>query len=369
MPRHCDCSARTRSWMQRGMSHSADYSATLVMIRESVTGVADRADLQRVRGLRFGGGGFDRATWTSICDLGWIGLRVAETRGGVGLGSGAYCALAEELGAGLAPEPVIGAILAAAFLEGEHLEAQLAGTSLILPAWQKEPSALGPSDGLEMKGGGLFGVRRYVTAAANADAFVVVGQSGAWLVRANDPGLQVDIVETQDGGHFGTLSFDGAQASPLDGDVRGAFADATLATSAYLLGLMDAALERTIDFLKTRVQFGKPIGAFQALQHRAVDLKLQVELSRASVEDAAARWEAAPGALASLAAVSRAKARCGSAAMLVTRQAIQLHGGIGYTDEHDIGLYLRKVMVVAPQFGSVELHRARFAALVSPEGA
>jgi alkylation response protein AidB-like acyl-CoA dehydrogenase len=110
-----------------------------------------------------------------------------------------------------------------------------------------------------------------------------------------------------------------------------------------------------------RIQFGKPLASFQVLQHRCVDLKLQLELTRASVEDAAVRWDRQGRTTDSDAAISRAKVRSANAVMVVTRQAIQLHGGIGFTDEHDIGLYLRKAMVVAPQFGSAPLHRGLFA--------
>ena len=126
---------------------------------------------------------------------------------------------------------------------------------------------------------------------------------------------------------------------------------------------MDAALARTLDYLHTRTQFGVPIGSFQSLQHRAVDVKLQIALTRASVEEAATVLDRGAAAPARAAAVSRAKARASEAAMLVTRHAIQLHGGVGYTDEHDIGLYLRKAMVVAPSCGMAAAHRARWAEL------
>jgi alkylation response protein AidB-like acyl-CoA dehydrogenase len=126
---------------------------------------------------------------------------------------------------------------------------------------------------------------------------------------------------------------------------------------------MDAAVGMTVDYLKTRVQFGKVIGSFQALQHMAIDAKLEVELTRASVEDAALQWDRSGPTDASYAAVSRAKARASAAALKVTRDAVQMHGGIGCTDDHDIGLYLRKAMVVSAQFGSAKAHRARFAAL------
>ncbi len=124
---------------------------------------------------------------------------------------------------------------------------------------------------------------------------------------------------------------------------------------------MDRVFAMTVEYLKTRVQFGKPIGSFQALQHRAADLKIQVSLSRASVESVAAALDNGLAGPARLAAISRAKARASESGMLVCRQAIQLHGGIGYTDEADPGLFLRKAMVLCNLYGSATLHRARFA--------
>ena len=126
---------------------------------------------------------------------------------------------------------------------------------------------------------------------------------------------------------------------------------------------MERAFAMTLSYLKTRQQFGKPIGSFQALAHRAADLKIEVALTRASVEAAAATLDTSAAAAVRQAAVSRAKARASDAAMRVARQAIQMHGGIGYTDEYDVGLYLRKAMVLANLFGSAALHRARYAAV------
>ena len=151
-------------------------------------------------------------------------------------------------------------------------------------------------------------------------------------------------------------------------DLSDALDEAALATAAQLLGVMDQAFAMTLDYLRTRHQFGRAIGSFQTLKHRAVDLKIQLELTRASIAAAAAALDT-PGTPRAerRASVSRAKARASDAAMLVTRQGVQLHGGIGYTDEADIGLYLRKAMVLANQFGAADLHRRRFATLAPEE--
>jgi alkylation response protein AidB-like acyl-CoA dehydrogenase len=301
-----------------------------------------------------------------MCEMGWVGLRAPEAEGGAGLGMAAFCALAEELGAALVPEPLIPAAFAAQLLRGPALAAQLAGERLVLPALEEKPQDWGGTAETRLRDGRLSGRKVFVPMAAGADAFLVSAREGLALVAAEASGVRLETQRTQDGGHFGTLLLENAPAEPVAGELGLALEDATLATAAYLLGLMDRVFAITLDYLKTRQQFGRVIGTYQVLQHRAVDLKIQLALTRASVESAAALCDdRAPSPLRS-AAVSRAKARASDAALYVTRQAIQLHGGIGYTDECDAGLFLRKAVVMASQFGAAALHRKRFAAL-APE--
>ncbi|MDP9082853.1 MAG: acyl-CoA/acyl-ACP dehydrogenase [Pseudomonadota bacterium] len=337
------------------------------MIRSSAAAIANRRNLNRIRALRFTKAGFDRSIWRTMCDLGWLGLHLPEEHSGVGLGMSEFCALAEELGAGLVPEPLIGAALVARALPPAKLADLLSGEKIVLPAWQESAHHPQRDVDTQLTAGRLFGCKRFVWMAAGADAFLVLTTAGGALVSADAQRLRIEILSTQDGGHYGTLTFDGAPAEPIQATFTRALSEATLATAAYLAGLIDAALSRTLEYLRTRVQFGVSIGRFQALQHRAVDLKLQAALTRASVEEAARIWDLDPGGSFALAAISRAKARASMAALLVTRQAIQLHGGIGYTDEHDIGLFLRKAMVLCPQFGGANEHRRRYAELM-PQG-
>lgn len=343
--------------------------SAIEMIRDSARAIVPPGDLTRIRRLRQQGPGFDRAVWGEICGLGWPALRVPEDRGGVGLGALAYCALAEELGRGLVPEPLIPAVLASALLEGEALAGHLSGAALVLPAWADARGAAGPQGPLDIADGRLTATRLHVPVAAGADAFVVIGTDRAMLVAADAPGVTLTEARMQDGTTTATLRFEGARGRILAADPQPALAEAALATAAYLLGLMEQALDITAAYLKTRVQFGKTIGQFQILQHMAVDLKLEIEVTRASVEAAAAQWDAEGPTAAALSAVSRAKARASAAAMKVTRDCVQLHGGIGFTDEHDIGLFLRKAMVEAPRFGGAAQHRAAYARLnpLTPE--
>lgn len=340
-----------------------DILSSIEMIRDSAQGITSTDDLTRIRKLRYLTPGFDRDSWSEMCEMGWPALRIPEDQGGVGLGLLPYAALAEELGRGLVPEPLIPAALAAALLQGEALDGQITGETLVIPAWADRRGALLPDQPLQVTDGKLTAIKHYVPMPEGADAFLVIGADSVALVAADAPGVTVDTIPTQDGGSMATIRFDGAPCTVWDADPVPALAEATLATAAYLLGLMQAALKMTVAYLKEREQFGKKIGNFQILQHMAVDMALEVEVTRASIEQAALQWDSEGPTPAAYAAISRAKARASTAAHKVTRDAVQLHGGIGFTDEHDVGLYLRKAMVQAASFGGAKQHRANFARL------
>jgi alkylation response protein AidB-like acyl-CoA dehydrogenase len=342
---------------------SFDRDEGVRMIRDSAAGLAPRTgDFRRIRALRFTKPGFDRAVFREMCQMGWLGLMIPEESGGSGLGMREFCALTEELGASLMPEPLIGAAMAARLLPETHLSDVLGGDRVVLPAWQEAPHSLDTTSGGTQAGNGkVTGKKMFVHMAAGADAFLVTTPQGLALVERTATGVHLDLTQTQDGGNFGTLTLNDVPAEIFPGNATDALESATMATSAYLLGCMDRVFGITLEYLKTREQFGRKIGSFQALQHRSADLKIQIALTRATVEAAAATQDNATDAAAvRKAAVSRAKARASEAASIVTRGCIQLHGGIGYTDAADPGLFLRKMMVLAPSYGSVALHRARF---------
>jgi alkylation response protein AidB-like acyl-CoA dehydrogenase len=298
-----------------------------------------------------------------MCEMGWPGLLVSEEHGGSGLGVQEFCALTEELGASLLPEPLIPATFAAMLLPGDHLGVVLSGERIVLPAWQEQPHCIDPVGACVLQDGRLDGRKMFVAMATGADAFLVTVRDGLALVERDSPGVHVVSTQAQDGGNFATVTFDNAPALALPGDASAALDVAALATGAYLLGAMDRVFGITLEYLKTREQFGRKIGTFQALQHRSADLKIQLELTRAVVNAAARTMDESADQRERQAAVSRAKARASEAASIMTRGCIQLHGGIGYTDAADPGLFLRKMMVLAPMFGSAALHRARYQAM------
>lgn len=325
------------------------------MISESAASALGRADFSRIRALRFTLPGFDRAQWREFAELGWLALRLPEARDGLGMGLTEYCALARQLGRALAPEPLVEAVAALELLPDASRAEVLAGERIVLPAFAVEGRPPPELDGKVLRG-----VVEHVPMGAGADAFVVVMGEDAALVAADAPGLRLEHAHTHDGGHVTTLRLDGVLATPLPGArISMARRDATLATAACLLGVAERSFEITLDYLKQRKQFDRPIGAFQSLQHRMVDLYLQLSLLRASVSSAASTLDTDSDSDAAQAAVSRASHRADVAARMVCREAIQLHGAIGFTDEGDPGLFLRKTMVLAGRYGSARAHRAR----------
>lgn len=359
------------------MSGAEDRAEGIRLLRDSAAAIAPRnGPLGRIRTLRDTEAGFDRAVLAEMGALGWLGLRVAEKAGGAGLGVAELCALAEEMGQGLAPEPLVSVAAIAAPLVPE--EDVIAGARILLPAWAEKPHTLDPAgttvaaiDGATLR---VTGRKIAVPMAAGADGFLVTAREGdtlsVVLVEAGVPGVSLEAESTVDGGHLGTLTLEAARCVRVAEDASSRVArlldEAAIATAAELVGLMDRAFAITLDYLNTRQQFGKPIGAFQVLQHRAADLKIQLELARAAVSHAAAVCDDGAPAAQRSAAASLAKARASDAAMTVTRQAIQLHGGIGYTDEADIGLFLRRAMVLAASFGTATAHRRRYAEAAPP---
>ena len=339
------------------MTGDAERAETIAMIADSAAFMASRDTLARARALRGTVPGFDRTVWARAAEQGWLGLRVAEPHGGVDLGVQELCALAEALGRGLAPEPLAAAICAARLLDADGAGDFVAGRSIVLPAWQDDDA--GPTT--RLAAGRLTGAKRFVYMGAGADRFLVTTDQGLALVDSDAPGVAIATAALQDGGHFATLRFEDAPATALGGTLDDALEEMTVATSAYLLGVMRAAFAMMLDYLRTRRQFGRLIGSFQALQHRSADLHVQIELTGAAVQQAAIALDGEADSAARRRAVSRAKARAGEAAMLVTKQGIQLHGGIGFTDEADIGLCLRKAMTMANMHGSAAFHRLRYA--------
>jgi alkylation response protein AidB-like acyl-CoA dehydrogenase len=329
----------------------------LRMIRDSAASlVPPDGDLGRVRRLRFSAPGVDRAAWAEVCAMGWPGLRLDEAQGGSGLGMAEYAALLEELGRGLLPEPLIEASLVAPLLPDTEREALLAGEKLVLPAGiAYDEDATLP----QLRDGKLHGEVGHVALGAAADAWLVACDAGLALVERGAEGLRLSQEPTQDGGHLARLRFDATPARVLVAPPA-ALDEAALACAAYLVGLMDAAFERTRDYLGVRSQFGRAIGSFQAIKHMAADLLLDVESATSAARHAA--QQLADGSADAAAAIRLAAFTCADAYVKVAATAIQMHGGIAFTWDHPAHLYLRRARADAQLLGTPSMHREAFLA-------
>ena len=359
----------------------------LRLLRESVRTLFERAGgSDRARQLRDAGGGFDPEMVRELAEAGVFGVAVPEDQGGLGMGLAAGGVIAEEVGRVIAPEPVVSTIgLSLGLLRRlcpDHPKmAQLIGGEISLAvAWQER----GPDGALadatcRYADGKLTGGKAWVVGAIGSLGFLVVaeGDDGPVLVlaEADADGLVIDKRAQADGSSLGELSFSGTPAVELASGgavptaLAEAVADATALAAAELVGLSERAFEITLDYIKTREQFDKPIGSFQVIQHRAVDLNVICEVAQAGVREALAQMDSETDPKVRAPIASRAKARAVTAAKKITRDAIQLHGAVGYTDEFDIGLYLNRALVLSAWLGDDAYHRRIWFEAREAEGA
>lgn len=342
--------------------------------------------IERARAVRDAGGRLDREAWGQIAANGWIGIAVPEELGGAGLGPRAVAIVARRLGYAAFPEPfAAAAVLAPELLAmageraAETLAAAIAGETICAVAWQGSDSGLDEAAvAVAAEGGVLRGSARFV-GLADADLYLVAarepGGVSVYLVPAASDGLEAKVERRADGAADVRLDLDGvaAAAPPLSApaggaDLAAALDSARVALAAELVGLAERVLEITLDYLRQRHQFGKPIGAQQALQHRAVDLWIQVQLAGAALEAAIGVYENEGDADRRAAAASSAKARAAVVARRVCSESLQLHGAIGFTDEYELGVHFNRALALAPWLGTAAEHRCRFAALTPIDG-
>jgi alkylation response protein AidB-like acyl-CoA dehydrogenase len=337
--------------------------------------------------------GFSRALWTQMGELGWAGIVLPEELGGAGLGYAELGIVLEECGRTLAATPLISTTLLAgnALLLGgnetqkkEILPAVAKAERVLALALQEGPHhapyAIATRAEASANGYRLTGRKTFVLDGHVADQLVVVartsGKSGdrdglsLFLVPKSARGLSVVRTIMVDGRNAANVTLDGVEversalvgAAGRGADVLDPVLDrATIGLAAEMLGTLAEAFERTIKYLKDRKQFGVPIGSFQALKHRAANMFVEVELSRSIVLDALRAIDENRPDVPQLASV--AKARLSDAVHLVGNEAVQMFGGIGVTDEEEIGLFLKRARATELTLGDAAYHRARFAAL------
>jgi acyl-CoA dehydrogenase len=352
--------------------------------------------LSRLRKLRDGADdrGYSLAVYKRMAELGWTAIPFSEQDGGLGMGMAELVLVTEAMGRALAPEPLIpsialaGHVIAAAGSAAhkrEWLAPAISGEKILALAWEESGTRFDPSRiaaSAKASGGGykLSAQKPLVWGGHGADAFVVAartsGGSGAregitlFLVPATAKGLSSKRQVRVDSQNSASLTLEGVEVPaanvlgpvgdgyPLLGE---ALDRATVALCGEMLGGMAEAFSRTLTYLKERKQFGVPIGSFQALKHRAARIYIELELSRSVVMAAARALDEGNAESAQL--VSVAKARLSDAYCHIANEAVQMHGGIGMTDEHDIGFFIKRARACEMTFGDAAYHRSRFAAL------
>jgi alkylation response protein AidB-like acyl-CoA dehydrogenase len=348
------------------------------LVRDSAAKFIEAAGPKVARGFRGRSPCFSAARLRQAGDLGWLGMLVPASAGGLDLGLTELALVLEQAGKGLVCEPIGFAAISAAALgqaETPHpmLEPAMTGEALVVPAFQEgvhgddplapRTQAAGTEGALRVTGTKVF------VCADGADGILVnaSGRDGPALcyVARDAPGCVLSETQTVEGRKLATITLTDAPADLISGHnssrsaVEAVHNLMLLALSAELLGVMEKASEVTLDYLRIRKQFGKPIGAFQALQHQAANIYVRIEATRSLVFQIAANSDAY--CIDSAMAIA-AKAKASEDAMLVTEACIQLHGAIGFTDEHDIGLYLKRAMLLSSLFGNAAAQRRRYIA-------
>jgi alkylation response protein AidB-like acyl-CoA dehydrogenase len=367
------------------------------MLKDAAKGwVSERSPIAALRKLRDTDAdiGFDRTAWAQMGEMGWAGVIVPEAHGGSEFGYRSLGLVLEETGRTLTNSPLIStALVAASALTFGGTAAQKAAwlpriaeaKAVVALALEEHAHHAPARTALAAKKDGagytLDGKKVFVLDAMAADAIIVAARtSGApgdeagitlFLVPADAAGITRTRLKTADSRGAGDVTFTGVKvgADAVLGQVDQGFGlleqvldRARAGLAAEMLGLSTQAFEITLEYLKTRTQFGQLIGTFQALQHRAAKMFTELEMTRSCVEAALDAIDANANDVRAL--CSLAKAKASETAHLVSNEMVQMHGGIGMTDAHDSGLYMKRARTCEALFGGASFHRDRYATLM-----
>ncbi|WP_375286089.1 acyl-CoA dehydrogenase family protein [Sphingomonas sp.] len=321
------------------------------------------------RKVRDAGTAFDAASKDAQAEMGWFGITVPEEHGGSAFGFLSLGLVLEQIGRNLVASPlaasaVVASVLAEAGGEaaGEWLpklaNGEVIGTLAVDEGPNHDPAALST----KVIDGKLTGDKAFVAEGDAAGVFLVAATDGLYLV-ADGEGVSKSTRRMADSRSHAAVSFKDAPAIRLGGPELTARAVdlATAAATAEMLGMAESAFAQTLDYLKQRVQFGQVLSTFQALQHRMAKMFTELQLMRSAVEGALEAIDAGRSDVDQ--AVSLAKAIGGDTLKLVSREMVQLFGGVGMTDEYDAGLYLKRAAVLEAMWGNSAYHRDRFGRL------
>ena len=329
--------------------------------------------------------GFGHALWRQFGELGFTGILIDEADGGLGLGHVEAGIVLEEVGRNLTPSPfLMTSVAAVSALKGTAHAARwfpgiLAGETVATLALDEgakhRPDAVAMRAERSGNGFRLSGGKQFVVQGASADLILTVARTDEgvtlFAVQRDATGLEVEGMRLADSSIGARLRFHGVEvdADAVVGEVGGgeavlarALGAARAGASSELVGVAAGAMDRTVDYLRQRKQFGRLIGEFQALQHRAAHLYSELEIARAAALKAQQLLD--EGSEEADRMVSVAKAKAGRVSTLAVQEGVQMHGGIGMTDEYDIGLYMKRDRVLNELFGDANYHADRLARLL-----
>jgi len=352
-----------------------DFSNDQEQLRDAVRKWVDKGyGFERRRAI-VKAGGFDRGAWRELADLGLAGLYIPEEHGGMGMGPVEGMVVMEELGRGIVLEPLGQALIAGGVLggyAGDALQSAwlpriASGEALVVLAHQERKARYGldACEARAAKAGSTWtvsGAKGVVAAGDQADAFLVPatvdGKIALFLVERSAGGVAARGYGTQEGGRAAELTFQLAPATLVTTDGLTALEHAVdigiAAACAEGVGVLDKTMEVTVDYLNTRKQFGVTLATFQALRHRVADMKMQLELARSMSYYASLKLNAP--AEERRRAMARAKYQLGVSMRFVGQQSVQLHGGIGVTDEYIGSHYFKKLTQLELSFGDTSHH-------------
>jgi alkylation response protein AidB-like acyl-CoA dehydrogenase len=352
-----------------------DFSEDQEQLRDAVRKWVDKGYSFERRRAAVAAGGFDRTAYGELADLGLAGLYISEADGGLGMGPTEGMVVMEELGRGIVLEPlaqtlvcsgVLGAY-APAGLKAAWLPRIASGEALVVLAHQERAARyrLDVCKTTATQAGSgwtLSGTKSIVPVGDQADAFIVPatvqGRMALFLVARSASGVATQGYRTQDGGRAAELVLDKAAAELITTDGLMALEHAVdigiAAACAEAVGVMDKTLAITTEYMNTRKQFGVAIASFQALRHRVADMKMQLELARSMSYYATLKLNTPTDERR--AAMARAKVQLGQSMRFVGQQAVQLHGGIGVTDEYIVSHYFKKLTQLEMTFGDTLHH-------------
>ena len=345
-----------------------ELTAEQRMLVESARATLARAcSPDHVRAMEADTRGYDPALWREMARLGWTGMLVPEGAGGGGQTFLEAVLVLEEMGRVLLPSPFLASCVLAPVLLAEVDDRRLlsriaageivATIALVEPGWRDEWG----TPALPATPRGLTGTKQFVPFAAAADVLLVVAEGATLVAITGRDGVTCRRHATLGGDHQYEVTFAAAQGEVLGrvgARLEAARLHAAVGALSYAVGAAERALELSVEYAKTRVQFGRPIGSFQAVAHRCADMRSDVDAVRYLVYQAA--WSLAAGRSAEL-EVGAAKAYGNEALRRVFMHAHQVHGAIGFSTEHDLQLFTRRAKAVELSWGSTASHRERVA--------